>query len=107
MPELKALAREHRLRGYSLLRKAELIELIQNNQQPQWVQQPQQPQQQQVTEQLTKRQLQHRRVKYTKSVKKFNNLVSQINNLKLRVKELMDKISHTSKLAHSGLRERE
>ena len=26
MPELKALAREHRLRGYSQLRKAELIE---------------------------------------------------------------------------------
>ena len=28
MPELKALAREHRLRAYSRLRKAELIELI-------------------------------------------------------------------------------
>ena len=34
MPELKALTREHRLRCYSQLRKAELIELIQNNQQP-------------------------------------------------------------------------
>ena len=34
MPELKALARECRLRGYSRLRKAELIELIQNNQLP-------------------------------------------------------------------------
>ena len=32
MPELKALAREHRLRGYSRLRKAELIELIRNDQ---------------------------------------------------------------------------
>ena len=32
MPELKALAIECRLRGYSRLRKAELIELIQNNQ---------------------------------------------------------------------------
>ena len=32
MPELKALARECRLRGYSRLRKAELIELIRNNQ---------------------------------------------------------------------------
>ena len=32
MPELKALAREHRLRGYSQLRKAELIQLIQNDQ---------------------------------------------------------------------------
>ena len=31
MPELKALAREHRLRGYSSLRKAELIVLLQDN----------------------------------------------------------------------------
>ena len=31
MPELKALAREHRLRGYSQLRKAELIALLQDN----------------------------------------------------------------------------
>ena len=34
MPELKALTREHGLRGYSRLRKAELIQLIQNDQQP-------------------------------------------------------------------------
>ena len=32
MPELKALGRECRLRGYSRLRKAELIELIRNDQ---------------------------------------------------------------------------
>ena len=32
MPELKALTRECGLRNYSWLRKAELIELIQNNQ---------------------------------------------------------------------------
>ena len=32
MPELKALTRECRLRCYSRLRKAELIELIRNNQ---------------------------------------------------------------------------
>ena len=31
MPELKALIREHRLRGYSRLRKAELIAFLQNN----------------------------------------------------------------------------
>ena len=31
--ELKALAREHALRGYSLMRKPEIIELIRNNQQ--------------------------------------------------------------------------
>ena len=34
MRELKALTRERRLRGYSRLRKAELIELIKNDQQP-------------------------------------------------------------------------
>ena len=31
IPELKALAREHRLRGYSQLRKADLIAFLQNN----------------------------------------------------------------------------
>ena len=31
MSELKALARERRLRGYSRLRKAELIAFLQNN----------------------------------------------------------------------------
>ena len=31
--ELKALAREHGLRGYSRMRKSEIIELIRNNQQ--------------------------------------------------------------------------
>ena len=31
MPELKALAREHKLRGYSRLRKAELITFLQKD----------------------------------------------------------------------------
>ena len=31
MPELKALAGEHRLRGYSRLRKAELIAFLQKD----------------------------------------------------------------------------
>ena len=31
MPELKVLARERRLRGYSRLRKADLIAFLQNN----------------------------------------------------------------------------
>ena len=35
MPDLKALARERRLRGYSQLRKAELIAFLQNNEQRQ------------------------------------------------------------------------
>ena len=35
MPELKALSRERRLRGYSRLRKAEFIAFLQNNEQRQ------------------------------------------------------------------------
>ena len=34
MPELKSLAREHRLRGYSRMRKAELVALFQNSSPP-------------------------------------------------------------------------
>ena len=34
MPELKSLTREHRLRGYSQMRKAELVALLQNSPPP-------------------------------------------------------------------------
>ena len=34
MPELKSLTREHRLRGYSRMRKAELVALFQNSPPP-------------------------------------------------------------------------
>ena len=34
MPELKVLARERRLRGYSRMRKAELVALLQNSRPP-------------------------------------------------------------------------
>ena len=34
MPELESLAREHRLRGYSRMRKAELVALLQNSPPP-------------------------------------------------------------------------
>ena len=34
MPELKSLAREHRSRGYSRMRKAELVALLQNSPPP-------------------------------------------------------------------------
>ena len=41
MPELKALAREHELRGYSRLRKAKLIAFLQDNEC--WAQRQQRP----------------------------------------------------------------
>ena len=111
MTELRALTREHEMRGYSKLRKAELIAFLQNNenrtcrqpqqpvpsmgppeppQQPQQHQQHQQPQQQQP---LTKRQHKHRRAKDTKLVKCFVNLNSEITTLKLQMEELKEKIS--------------
>ena len=44
VPKLKALARECRLRGYSQLRRAELIELIRNDQRPLQSWEPSMPQ---------------------------------------------------------------
>ena len=107
MPELKALARERRLRGG--LRKAELIAFLQNNEQrrqrppsppPQmspsgapprgatWEpnRPPQmstwEPEQPELEAPLTKRQLKHRRNKDSKLTKKFKNLEKENDNLK-------------------------
>ena len=112
MPELKALARECVLRGYSRLRKAELIELIRNdqwntnpplqswepsmsqralNRPPQPTRPPSPPptqtwelQTQPELEEapLTKRKFKHRRNKDSKLNKKFKNLEKEIDNLK-------------------------
>ena len=85
MPELKALAREHGLRGYSRLRKADLIAFLQNNErrvemctwEPQ--REPQgeaqtEARQPELESSLTKRQLKRRRNKDSKLAKKFKNL---------------------------------
>ena len=114
MPELKALTREHRLRGYSQLRKAELIAFLQNNEQrrqrplcppPQmstW--EPNRPPQMSTWEleqpelkvPLTERQLKCRRNKDSKLAKKFKNLVAEINNLKSQMEALEDKTTKAS-----------
>ena len=52
-------------------------------------------------EPLTKWQRKRRCAKDTKLAKCFVNLNSEINNLKLQIEELKEKISHTSKSAHS------
>ena len=49
---------------------------------------------------LTKRQCKHKWAKDTKLAKKFVNLNSEINALKLQMEELKEKISHASKSAH-------
>ena len=80
MPELKALTREHRLRGYSRLSKAELIAFLQDDDRQQ--EEPptgepklEVPQSSAVA--LTKRQLKRRRNKNSKLNKKFKNFVKR------------------------------
>ena len=82
MPELKALAREHRLRGYSRLRKAELIAFLQDEDRQQEEPRTREPELEVPQplavalsgSPLTKRQLKRRRNKNSKLNKKFKNL---------------------------------
>ena len=107
MPELKALAREHGLRGYSWLRKADLIAFLQNNehlaQMSTWEPQrePQgeaqnEARQPELEAPLTKRQLKHRRNKDSKLAKKSKNLEKENDNLKSQMEALEDKITKAS-----------
>ena len=117
MPELKALAREHELRGYSRLRKAELIAFLQNNEHrahrrqrtPQmstwepeceWENEVRQPE----LEALTNRQLKHMRNRDSKLAKKFKNLEKENNNLKSQMEALEDKITRASKSTNAGFK---
>ena len=126
MPELKALTRERRLRGYSRLRKAELIQLIQNDQQntnpPLQSWEPSMPQRAlsrpphrnrppptqtwepiddrlrpELEAPLTKRQLKRRRNKDSKLAKEFRRPEADIDNLKSQMGTLKDKITKASK----------
>ena len=122
MTELRVLARECELRGYSKLRKAELIAFLQDNenrarqQPPSWSAQTPPPAgaprgpalgaEYQQEEPITKRQRKHRRAKDTKLAKCFVNLNSEINTLKLQMEELKEKISRASKSAHSGFKKK-
>ena len=74
MPELKALARERRLRGYSRLRKAELIAFLQTDEEDRRQEEPTQQPEFEVPQPLTKRQQKCRRNKNSKLNKKFKNL---------------------------------
>ena len=111
MPELKALAREHRLRGYSQLRKADLRAFLQNNEQ-RWQRPPSPPPQMYTWEPnrppqmstwepelevpLTKRQLKCRWNRDSMLAKKFKNLEKENNNLKSQMEALEDKITKAS-----------
>ena len=96
MPELKALARERKLRGYSRLRKAELIAFLQDKDRRQ-EEPPTRETELEVPQPLmvalTKRQLKRRRNKNSKLNKKFKNLSKEIDNLKSQIEELENKIA--------------
>ena len=92
MPELKALAREHRLIGYSQLRKAELIAFLQKDEEDRQQGEPTQQPKLDVPQTLTKRQLKRRRNKNSKLNKKFKNLSKEIHNLKSQIEGLENNI---------------
>ena len=92
MPELKALAREHKLRGYSRLRKAELIAFLQKDEEDRRQEEPTQQPELEVPQPLTKKELKRRRNKNSKLNKKFKNLSKEIDNLKSQIEGLENKI---------------
>ena len=108
MTELRALTRESELRGYSKLRKAELIAFLQENEHQAHRQSPTGPSQttQQPLQEIppTKRQLKCRHAKDSKLAKCFVNLNSEINALKLQMEALKEKVSHASRSAHPGFK---
>ena len=63
MPELKALARECRLRGYSRFRKAELIAFLQKDEEDRRQEEPTQQPELEISQPLTKGQLKRKRNK--------------------------------------------
>ena len=107
MPELKALARERRLRNYSRLRKADLIAFLQNNEhqaqmstwEPQRESQGEaqtEARQPELEAPLTKRQLKCRQNRDSKLAKKFKNLEKENDNLKSQMEALEDKTTKAS-----------
>ena len=106
MPELKALSRECRLRGYSRLRKAELIAFLQDEdrQQEEPTQQPELEVSQPLMQSLTKRQVKRRRNKNSKLNKKFKNLSKEIDNLKSQIEGLENKIAKAAQSTNAGFK---
>ena len=102
MPELKALARECKLRGYSRLRKPELIAFLQDEDRQQ--EEPTQQPELEVPQPLTKRQLKCRRNKNSKLNKKFKNLSKEIDNLKSQIEELENKIAKAAQSTNAGFK---
>ena len=103
MPELKALTREHKLRGYSRLRKAELIAFLQDENRRQEEPPTREPELE-VPQSLIKRQLKRRRNKNSKLNKKFQNLSKEIDNLKSQIEGLENKIAKAAQSTNAGFK---
>ena len=102
MPELKTLARERKLRGYSRLRKAELIAFLQDEDRQQ--EEPTQQPELEVPQPLTKRRLKRRRNKNSKLNKKFKTLSKEIDNLKSQIEGLENKIAKAAQSMNAGFK---
>ena len=101
MNELRSLARERNLRGYSRLRKADLINLLCLNVRVSpnatWVPEIiEQPIKQPLTNTLTKRQLKRRRNKASKLSKKAKSLRIEIDDLKSQMDDIEYKVAKAS-----------
>ena len=103
MNELRSLAKERNLRGYSRLRKADLINLLRlnvrvspdANRVPE-IEHIEQPIEQPLTNTLTKRQLKRRRNKASKLSKKAKNLRIEIDDLKSQMDDTEYKVARAS-----------
>ena len=103
MNELRSLAKERNLRGYSRLRKADLINLLHlnvrvspnANRVPE-IEHIEQPIEQPLTNTLTKHQLKRRRNKASKLSKKAKNLRIEINDLKSQMDDIEYKVAKAS-----------
>ena len=102
IPELKALTRERKLRGYSRLRKSNLIAFLQDEDRQQ--EEPTREPELEVPQPLTKRQLKRRQNKNSKLNKKFQNLSKEIDNLKSQIEELVNKIAKAAQCTNAGFK---
>ena len=102
MAQLRSLAKERNLRGYPRLRKADLINFINESLREEPINDPtneitEQPQKDEIlSEALTKRQLKRRRNKASKLSKKSKNLRIEIDDLKSQKDNIEDKINKVS-----------
>ena len=111
MTELRSLARERNLRGYSRLRKADLINLLHVN----LCVSPDATlglagslgtQNDQTEQPLTKRQLKHKRNKASKLSKKAKNLRSEIDDLKSQMDDIEYKVAKASSSTSSRFKQK-